>query len=856
MTAAKEVDAMWFAPYAAAAGKWDELRNEAGEFRGPWEAFQKATQHLSAEEVTRRWEQAQRGMHESGITRPGTGGNAAIRDVAETSVDVPTRPWMLDPLPFMIDSQEWESLSVGLIQRAQLLDKMLADLYGPQELLTTGVLPPDLLFAHPGFQRAYHGLRPYQGKYLQLYAADLIRTPAGKWRVVADRTDAPIGAGYALENRVLVSRMLPEAFQRCRVQRLAPFFIEIRRTLESLSPQTRDNPRVVLLSSGGNSPRYLEDAYLARYLGYTLVEGGDLTVRNNRVMLKTLGGLLQVDVIFRRINDSKVDPLELDSLKGSGVAGLVQAVQAGNVSVANALGAGLVESPAMLPFMPAACEHLLGQTLKLPSIETWWCGQDNPRAKVLADPKEYKLRAAYRRDPFVKAGPDGTPAAADPTQLVNSQPLRWVGTKSVPRSTSAAWNGEVVPVDVAWRVFLVATKDGFDVMPGGLVRFADSETPLEESILFGKGSKDTWVLTDGPVSQVSLLAQRERQMPLRRGGPDLPSRVADNLFWFGRQTERAEASARLLRTLIVRLTSELAIESMPEVSTLLTVLAEQGLIEPDYVVDGLSQRMPDIDSVLPGLICDATVPASLHSMAAELHRLGSRVRDIVSLDAWRLVTHIEQTWAELNASSLGDLIDPLNETILHLAALGGMVSDSMTRSQGWSFLAIGRAMERTYASASLLQRTLVRAEDWDELLMEAVLEISDSLMTYRSRYLANVSAAPVLDLLLCDETNPRSLVFQLSRLSHHVDALPRDPRLPHVDQEQRLAAAALHTVRMAEVDQLATERGGERHQLDRMLGRLLETLPKLSNAISHRYLVHTGSRQVSFDQLPDLPQRS
>ena len=261
------------------------------------------------------------------------------------------------------------------MQRARLLNLMLADLYGSQSLLASGHLPPELIFAHPGFLRPCHRVRVPYDVYLHLYATHLARGPDGRWLVLADRAQTPFGGGYAVENRIVISRMLPNMFHDCRVQRLASFFISVRETLQGLAAHHRDNPRIVLLSPGPTSPTYFEDAYLARYLGYTLVEGGDLTVRDNRVFLKTLGGLIPTDVILRRVFDEECDPLELQASSRTGASGLLQAVRCGNVVVANAMGSGLLEAPALMAYLPGIARHLLGEELKLPSVETWWCGQ-------------------------------------------------------------------------------------------------------------------------------------------------------------------------------------------------------------------------------------------------------------------------------------------------------------------------------------------------------------------------------------------------------------------------------------------------------------------------------------------------
>lgn len=370
--------------YSARLGMLDEMVDAAGTPRPHWQQFLSAVDKLGTTELTRRWTEARQLIRENGVTYNVYGDPRGIE-----------RPWQLDPVPLLIGPEEAVHLEKGLIQRARLLELVLADVYGPQQLLHQGLLPPELVFANSAFLRSCHGIRPPGGRFLHLYAADLARSSDGRVHVLGDRAQSPSGAGYALENRIVLSRMLPAIFQDCKVQRLALFFRALRESLRASAPHNRDNPRIVLLTPGPFNETYFEHAYLARYLGFTLVEGGDLTVRDERVFLKVLGGLQPVDVIFRRLDDDYCDPLELRPDSFLGVPGLVQAVRAGNVAVANALGSGLLESPALLAFLPALCRTLLGEELLLPTVNTWWCGDDRDREYVFAHLEDLVIKAAF-----------------------------------------------------------------------------------------------------------------------------------------------------------------------------------------------------------------------------------------------------------------------------------------------------------------------------------------------------------------------------------------------------------------------------------------------------------------------------
>jgi uncharacterized circularly permuted ATP-grasp superfamily protein len=424
----------------------------------------------------------------------------------------------------------------------------LADLFGEQRLLKEGILPPELVFPHPGFLRACHGLSLPNDDFLHFYSADIARSPDGQWWVMADRTEAPSGMGYALENRIVTSRMLPELFQSTKVARLAPFFMAYQEYLEQLCP-AKDNLHIALLSHGPSTVNYFEDAYLASYLGYTLVEAGDLAVRNDRVMLKTLAGLVPVDVILRNHNSHDTDPLELGP--STGIGGITHSARLGNVFLSNPFGSGIVESSATMAFLPALCEFFLDEELSMPNIATWWCGQPKEMEHVLENLDDLVVQPAFRRRG--KDGPERATLAnlsrADLADLIRSNPAGYVARERVTRSSIPIQTSDgAVSQHVALRAFVTATADSYQVMKGALARVTPNLEPLEISIRAGERSKDVWVLSEKDVSAVSLLSKPGKAIELRRGGSDLPSRVADHVFWLGRQLERAESATRLLRT--------------------------------------------------------------------------------------------------------------------------------------------------------------------------------------------------------------------------------------------------------------------------------------------------------------------
>jgi uncharacterized circularly permuted ATP-grasp superfamily protein/uncharacterized alpha-E superfamily protein len=839
-----------FSGYSANPHFYDEMIDAGGQVRPQWRQFRNWLDEVGPDEFARRWEQAQAQLYENGIAY-GLYGQGDEQEGA--------RPWNLDALPLLLPAAEWQTVSAALVQRAELLNAILADLYGPQRLLTAGWLPPEILFAHPGFQRAYHGCTPPNGRFLHLYSADLARSPEGSWWVLSDRTEAPSGVGHVLENRIVMSGMLPGLFHACQIERLAPYFIALRESLASLAPAQRENPRTVLLSKGAGTPSYFEDAYLARYLGYILVEGGDLAVRNSRVMLKTLGGLRPVDVVLRRTDSDQCDPLELVSTGNEGPVAFMQAVRTGRVAVANSLGAGIVESPVFQAFIPRLCEHLLGEPLKMPNNATWWCGDKPTLNYVLDHLDRLVLRRAFRQrsgELEFNQRVDQLPLA-QLKEMLKASPGEFVAQERITRSTGPVWNaGRLTPAHIALRAYVAAGGDSYVVMQGALARTSATPRPLDLSILAGEGSQDVWIVSDQPVSQVSLLRSRGSGICLQRGGAELPSRVADNLFWLGRHLERADAHARLLRTLVSRLTDEVSAEDMSELPALLRALAKQGQIEPGFALEGMREALPAIEQALPNAVLDESQSGSLRATVTALYRTASQVRDRLSLDSWRIVHRIHRRLRALDAADeieVSDLPAVLDQLIVRLAAINGLVMESMTRSLGWRFLDLGRRIERAQQTVSLIHSMLERQRVVPTSLLESLLEAADSSMTYRSRYLADLQVAAVLDLLLTDETNPRSVAYQLVAVSEHVHDLPRDRSQPQLGGEQRLAMTLLHHVRMADVNGLAEMFSlGQWEPLGRLLEDIDRRLPRLSDAIYHRYLIHAGpSRQLS-DILPEV----
>jgi len=836
------------AGYPQTTGAYDEMSDAAGVLRPHWDTFISSLTALGGVELAHRWRTARQRIRENGVTYNVYGDPLGA-----------DRPWSLDAIPLVIPSLEWAQLETGLIQRARLLNLILADLYGPQQLLRGGHIPPALVFANPAFWRPCHDVPVSGNTYLHLLAVDLARSPDGQWWVLSDRTQAPSGAGYALENRIVLAETFPESLRELRVKGVASFFRSFRDTLLRLSPSPRDNPRIVLLTPGPYNETYFEHFYLARYLGLLLVQGSDLTVRDSRVFLKTLEGLKLVDVILRRVDDGFCDPIELRSDSFLGVAGLIEAVRAGNVAVANALGSGLLETSAFMPFLPGLSQRMLGEKLKLPAMATWWCGQPKAFRYVLDNLDFLVIKPAF---PSKGMEPvfGGKLAIGERSGLIarmQANPREFVGQELVNLSTVPVWSEKnLSPRRVVLRMYLAASGDSWVVMPGGLARVSSSLGTPVVSMQRGGGSKDTWVLSNGPIDTSSLQRPRDLPIDLNRGETsDLPSRAADNIFWLGRYAERSEHLARVLRCILIRLTGESGAPERWEWESLTTLRDCLETPEDPLETDGAQGHLDEWHEFEQGIlsqIFDGERTGSLNGILNKAGRAAAHVRDRLSSDLLRIVSQFGALARAPGASAwgyipAGDALAVLNHCIGALASLRGIEMENMTRGPGWRFLNIGRRIERSVHLVRLFRAIVVplRLETWPTL--EMLLEVADSSMTYRARYFTTLQAAPALDLLMNDEANPRSLAFQMKDLTEHCRSLSSTPSGAGwpVSKQRRLEDAASNLFR-ADIGRLCVpDRNGVRVLLDELLSGMGGELPTFSNAITHTYFSHAEEMERS-----------
>jgi uncharacterized circularly permuted ATP-grasp superfamily protein/uncharacterized alpha-E superfamily protein len=803
----------FIASYRPLPGIFDEMVDGDGRVRAHWQPFLAMLAVLGAEEINRRFAAADRYLRGSGV----------FYRVYEDPAGI-ERPWPLSHVPLIIAPSEWKELETGLVQRANLLEAVLADAYGPALLARDGRLPAALIAGDPEFLRPLVGVTPPGGAHLRFYAVDVGRGADGRWWVLGDRAQAPSGAGYAIENRLALSRAIPDLYRTTRVERVAPFFQAFQAELFALSRQ--DDAHICLLTPGPMNETYFEHAYLARYLGLLLVEGEDLSVRDDGVFIRTVSGLQRTEVLLRRIDADFADPLELNAASRLGAPGLLQAVRDDKIIIINALSAGLVEARAMLAFLPALAPIVLGADLAIPNVATWWLGRADMREEMIEQFDRMVIASAFEPPTDGRSANEVLGAKLDDAERraliasIRDRGVDYVAQEAVTLSTMPVWrDGRLQPRPFTLRLFLARVGEQWQVMPGGFVRIAENADARAVSLQRGAATADTWVLAHGPVAETTLLPTPERILVQRATGL-LPSRAADNLFWVGRYVERAEATLRLIRAMINRAVE--ADEEAAPVIAAIGALLEAWNAVPDAAADapaGLIART---------VLSRADLGGALPSLAGAARSAASVIRDRFSPDAWRaindLATMIAMPLTIGPAESA--IIERVEAALRIISSLSGLAQENMTQLAGWRFLELGRRIERAILTCRLV-RCFAQAGA-PEGGLEVLLELADSQITYRQRYVMIAARTPVIDLVMLDPNNPRSVAFQLDRIETHLSALPgrsATGRLSPVQQIVAAIATRLRTVEAGAIDET-------------LIIELEQSLMKLSDAITASYLTN------------------
>jgi len=841
----------WPNAYTNLSSTYDEFLDENGQPRPHWQSFSEALAELDSVSLSRRETQLNRSLKDNGITY-----NVYNQNNASSQSST------MDMMPFLLPESEFKTIESALSQRASLQNIILNDFYGRQTIMQEQEIDPFLVYANPSFQRPAHGLLPTRENHIQIYAADITRSASGKWWVLSDRIEAASGLGYALENRLLLSRIFPKLLQVSSAHQLNPFLQDFCSHIRSIAKQNKENPNIALLSPGPDGQTYHEHSFLARNLGYTLAEGSDLTVRNNRLYMKTIGGTQPIDVLIRRIDSDWTDPLEMRNDSMLGVPGLVNCVRQGNLTIANSLGSGFVETPALLAFLSRLCRSHIGEQLEMPSVATWWCGQPKELEYVLENLHTLAIKPTFRNHAGETLfGPNLSNLQLEELRAkIIARPQHYCGQEILKYATTPVYhNNQFEPRPFQLRVFLVPKPDGsWKMMPGGFASCAADITGINFSIQVGaSSSKDVWVVPDqkvntAPIPQKEIEPETKTQTPaqIQRRSFDLPSRTAENLFWLGRYIERAEMQTRLLRTLIGLLLDE----QTTEIQNACLPLMEQLIGSASSAEDFLDPTtgLLDTTKVEQSIAHYLKNPENRESLVNNLYaieRIGQKLKERLSIDAWKRIFQVNQITkksTDLKVSIYDqETTDLLDWTLETLTSITGTVTENMTRSQSWRFLQLGRRIERGITTAKLLSDIFKDNNRYSDILFQELLELCDCSITYRRRYLNTLSAVPLLDLMVFDATNPRSLMFQMENLRDLVE------QLPHAGAEARHPADVSATQLFSQIGITSSEELIDIETSDgtspttAFFASITKQLAKFSGIIVTSYFAHTQSEHQS-----------
>lgn len=843
----------------SAVGGYDEFVDPAGNIRPAWQELAECV-----------GERGRIGLNQLRSTVRGLVDNDGITYVqVDRNGDAVTNgngaadpgPWQLDALPLVISSSDWDVLETGLLQRSRLLDAILTDLYGARESVTSGVLPPQLLFAHPGYIRAARGIEVPGRHQLFMHGCDISRGHDGSFLVNADWTQAPSGAGYALADRRVVAHAVPDLYERIAPRPASPWAQALRLALIDVAPESAEEPVVVVLSPGIHSETAFDQAYLASVLGFPLVESADLVVRDGKLWMRSMGTLKRVDVVLRRVDADYADPLDLRPDSRLGVVGLVEVLRRGAVSVVNSLGSGILESPGLLRFLPELAERLLGETPQLRTAEMYWGGINTERSHLLSNLASLLIRPVTGGQAIV--GPALSSAQRRELGVrIETTPWQWVG-QQLPQFSSAPtdyYTGGLSAANVGMRLFTVSQRSGYAPMIGGLgYLVAPGHAAYRLNTV---AAKDIWVRTPTRVTAERTPTAPPVELPAIMPSPTRAvssPRVLSDLFWMGRYAERAENMARLLtvtreRYHEFRYRRELAgSECVPVLLTALGSITGTSIGDGDY-----AEIVATAPTTLWSLTADRHRPGSLAQSVERLGLAARAVRDQMSNDTWMVLAAVERALLHAPAQPFGRPADEPPEskaegeaflssttslTLSGMLALSGVAAESMVHDVGWTMMDIGKRIERGLGLTALLRATLitVRNPGAEQTITESTLVACESAVIYRRRNPGMVSVAAVADLVLMDAENPRSLAFQLERLRIALKALPGSSGSSRPERLVEEITARLRRIEPADLDEVTPE--GRRADLVSLLNDTHADLRDLSTVITATHLSLPGEMQ-------------
>ena len=823
--------------YQGLDGLLDDVFSAQGEVKPEWEYLLGSLRALGPQLLAERKEKARRILRDDGATYNIYGQDGS-----------PGSSWELDPVPYIIGSGDWAQIESGLLERSELFNLILRDIYGPRTLLRQGLLPPEALFSHGGFLRACQGIRLPGEHELIIHAVDMVRRSDGSMCVLSDRTQAPSGAGYVLENRTVMSRVFPSLYRDSHVHRIANFYQRLRHKLNSLSPSD-DSPLIALLTPGGRNETYFEHTYLANYLGFPLVQSGDLLVRNGFLWMKSLDGLRRVDVLLRRVDDIFCDPVELRSDSQLGVPGLLEVVRTGRLVIANPLGSGALENAVLLKYLPGISRALLGRELRLDTVRTYWCGDDDDLRFVTDNIRQLIIKPAYRGSGVssVWGGDLNDQQLQQLLATIHKRRYQYVAQERLEQTHIPAFaDGALEPRPALLRTFAVATESSYTVLPGGLTRIGTRPQGRVISMQTGSPSKDTWVTATEPERPIAPdIAAETRSSNIDYSLVSLPSRVVENLYWMGRYAERAEAAMRLLRTVFVLFNSEepLSLDARRVLLETITRITATG--------PGFKGAPPELlenpYEELLLVITDSSKAGSIRSTLNSMLSCADESKELLSTDTMRVINDLRDALDNLDLDLAEGLVsapeEALDPLVTALVALSGLMQESMIRGVGWRFMELGKRSERALQIISAIRSlmTPVMGESDQANLLSALLVSMEVLITYRRRGRERRGIDLGLELVMLDTSNPRSLIFQLERLQEHLAKLPEKDAAgssAELEEEERALLEAMTSLQLSRLPNLLADNAGRREELHTLLGQLDKLLNDFNRFISDKHFDH------------------
>ena len=832
---------------------YDEMFTTSKEVKDSWLHLYNKVNKLGADNLTSRQEELDWLLSENGVTYNVYNDPKGLN-----------RPWKLNSIPFIIHNNEWKLIEKGVEQRAKIYDLVLKDIYGERKLINEGIIPQEVIYAHRGFLRQCDQINYNIDKLLLIYASEIARGPDGRMWVVNDRIEAPSGMGYALENRTNLSRVHPGIFNKMNVQRLTDFLYEFDELLNSIAPNKKENPNIVILTPGSHNETYFEHAFLSSFFGYPLVHGNDLIVRDGFLWMKSMKGLKKIDVVFRRVDDAYVDPLELREDSYLGVAGLLDVVRKKNITVVNPIGCAVVENPGLIPFMPAIAKYLLNEELILPQIASWWCGQEKEKEYVLKNIKKLVIKKIDKtnRESIHFGQYLSDKEIEEVTAEINKRPYKYVAQEKISFSTTPTFSkGKFEPRNMVCRTFAIATTEGnYKVMPGGLVRVAAEPGNLRVSNQRGGINKDLWITNDEkPLLENSLPFKEQKVYKVLTGIDNLPSLTAENLFWAGRNLGRTLSLARHMRVVLNKFNAHQTENVRPDSEKIITIL--QSLTHITGTLPGFLEKDKSGKSALDTPITE------LHSLVLDENRFGSlantiklfsnsyfSIRNLWSADMWRVFYDIKKIWnalLEKESPSNNQIVKTLDKLITRLIAFMGLIEESIKVDQGLLLYFIGLQMEKSLLTIDKIKSLIVNKHDdyttYELLIM--LLNSHESLKLYIHTYRSNINIENVLELLLKDIKYSRSLAFMLNRLWKDVSALPHS-KLGELHDYEKCVLDAIEQLNIHSTSSLALvdPNKNTRENLDVMLKQISKLLFETSQTITNRYFNHTLKQEQLVSQ--------